>query len=147
LFLTTNRVDCLDEAFSSRISIALYYPVLDRTARVEVWKNFLVESANRSSNRPTKSKSSRKPTAKKSDFDFEALSNFEINGRQIRSCVKMARALANSEKVPLAQSHLLQTIQLTMDFSKQFGLGMEFQASKRLPPVKGDGSASGDDSS
>jgi hypothetical protein len=41
MFLTTNRVTTLDEAFKSRISIAIKYRDLDKAARQKVWENFL----------------------------------------------------------------------------------------------------------
>jgi hypothetical protein len=41
MFLTTNRVTTLDEAFKSRISIAIKYRDLDHVARRKVWENFL----------------------------------------------------------------------------------------------------------
>jgi hypothetical protein len=41
MFLTTNRVTTLDEAFKSRISIAIKYRDLDKVARRQVWENFL----------------------------------------------------------------------------------------------------------
>lgn len=41
MFLTTNRVTTLDEAFKSRISIAIKYRDLDKSARRQVWENFL----------------------------------------------------------------------------------------------------------
>lgn len=124
LFLTTNRVDCMDEAFSSRISVALYYPPLDKSARGEVWKNFLVASPHRNKDYVAK-KSSKKGKSKsssstKSEYDIESLAAYELNGRQIRSCVQMARALANSESKLLSQKHLVQTIELSLDFAKQF---------------------------
>ncbi len=39
LFLTTNRVKTFDEAFHSRISVALKYRDLDTPTRVKVWNN------------------------------------------------------------------------------------------------------------
>ena len=41
LFLTTNRVETFDEAFQSRIHIALRYNDLDKKARRVIWKTFL----------------------------------------------------------------------------------------------------------
>ena len=41
IFLTTNRVETLDEAFKSRISVAIKYDDLNEDARRQVWKNFL----------------------------------------------------------------------------------------------------------
>lgn len=41
LFLTTNRVETFDEAFQSRIHIALRYNDLDQKAKKQIWKTFL----------------------------------------------------------------------------------------------------------
>ena len=40
LILTSNRVGTFDEAFKSRIQVALHYTNLDRVARKKIWKNF-----------------------------------------------------------------------------------------------------------
>jgi SpoVK/Ycf46/Vps4 family AAA+-type ATPase len=41
IFLTTNYVTRLDAAFMSRISVAIKYVDLDKTAREEIWERFL----------------------------------------------------------------------------------------------------------
>jgi ATPase family associated with various cellular activities (AAA) len=41
MFLTTNRLEAIDEAFKSRISVAIKYNALDYTARRQIWINFL----------------------------------------------------------------------------------------------------------
>jgi len=38
IFLTTNRVECFDPAFKSRISMALHYEDLTSDARATIWK-------------------------------------------------------------------------------------------------------------
>ncbi|KAJ5701520.1 P-loop containing nucleoside triphosphate hydrolase protein [Penicillium malachiteum] len=38
LFLTTNRVGIIDEAFKSRIHISLYYPHLDEHQSKRIWE-------------------------------------------------------------------------------------------------------------
>jgi len=143
LFLTTNRVDCLDEAFSSRISVALYYPPLDSSARGEVWKNFLLESSHRNA-KIVKAKSSRHTKKQDLQFDFDELSSFELNGRQIRSCVQMARALANSENKVLSQTHLVQTVLLSLEFSKQFESQYHVPNKQITTKAADDGSSDGE---
>jgi hypothetical protein len=39
LFITTNRVGTFDDAFISRIHVALYYPPLVDRDRVLIWEN------------------------------------------------------------------------------------------------------------
>jgi ATPase family associated with various cellular activities (AAA) len=41
IFLTTNHVSRIDEAFKSRISVAIKYPDLDENAQMEIWITFL----------------------------------------------------------------------------------------------------------
>lgn len=41
LFLTTNRVGDFDEAFISRIHMALYYPALDWQQTANIWKSHI----------------------------------------------------------------------------------------------------------
>jgi len=81
MFLTTNRVKSFDEAFHSRISIALHYQALDQTARKQIWENLL---------------SSAKIEAK---LDCEELSQYELNGRQIKNIIRLAQTIAHEENV------------------------------------------------
>jgi SpoVK/Ycf46/Vps4 family AAA+-type ATPase len=41
LILTTNRIGTFDEAFKSRVQLALHYPPLDEKGREEIWHNFM----------------------------------------------------------------------------------------------------------
>lgn len=41
IFLTTNHVERLDNAFISRISVAIKYPELDEKAQEAIWEGFL----------------------------------------------------------------------------------------------------------
>ncbi|RGB42235.1 P-loop containing nucleoside triphosphate hydrolase protein, partial [Rhizophagus diaphanus] len=74
LFLTTNRVKCFDAAFQSRISVALKYNDLDTDAREKVWRTFLdrIEGKN------------------KSQVDIENLKKRPLNGREIKTAVRLA---------------------------------------------------------
>jgi len=106
LFLTTNRVETFDDAFQSRIHIALRYNELNHKARKAVWKMFLdrvkaMEDASVSA---------------PSDEDLEVLARTPLNGRQIKNMVRTAQALALSQKQTLAMSHIKQVI----DFGESF---------------------------
>jgi hypothetical protein len=39
LFLTTNRVGSIDQAFKSRIHISLFYPRLTLKSTLQIWEN------------------------------------------------------------------------------------------------------------
>jgi SpoVK/Ycf46/Vps4 family AAA+-type ATPase len=43
LFLTTNRVDELDEAFINRVHVTLPYPNLNPESRSQIWK-YMIET-------------------------------------------------------------------------------------------------------
>jgi SpoVK/Ycf46/Vps4 family AAA+-type ATPase len=46
LFLTTNRVGTFDEAFLSRIDVAVYFPPLSSESRVRLWSTFISKLEN-----------------------------------------------------------------------------------------------------
>ncbi|KAI5838547.1 hypothetical protein DFP73DRAFT_580620 [Morchella snyderi] len=104
LFLTSNRVTTFDEAFQSRIHVALKYNKLDRDARMQVWRNFM-------------------------DFDdlkggkelLENVIDRELNGRQIKNCVRTARSLAESEGKKVDLSHLMVVLDIQQRFETDFG--------------------------
>jgi len=101
LFLTTNRVKCFDKAFHSRISIALQYDELDKEARAQVWSN-IMDAAK----------------VDKTGLDLNALADPQLNGRQIRTIIRLSMALASSENAPLQSSHLLRTIKVALLFQE-----------------------------
>jgi len=79
LFLTTNRVSNIDVAIKSRMSIILGYNPFTKEERKQVWKNLINSNL-----------------IKLSEEDFNTLSELELNGREIKHCIKMA--IATSEQ-------------------------------------------------
>ena len=75
LFLTTNRVETFDDAFQSRIHIALRYGALTTKAKRSVWRMFLDKVKAREG----------VEIADFSDKDFDALARHNLNGRQVRT--------------------------------------------------------------
>jgi SpoVK/Ycf46/Vps4 family AAA+-type ATPase len=73
LFLTTNRVETFDDAFQSRIHIALRYGDLTTKAKRSVWKMFLekVKSID------------GVETEAFTDKDLDTLARHNLNGRQV----------------------------------------------------------------
>ncbi|KAL4992734.1 hypothetical protein BDW68DRAFT_183952 [Aspergillus falconensis] len=115
LFLTTNRVETFDDAFQSRIHVALRYGDLTTKAKRSVWKMFLekvqavegVQSANFT------------------DKDFDMLSRHNLNGRQIKNSVRTAQALAVNEGNPLSMEHIKRVLEVaeTFDHDLRGGTG------------------------
>lgn len=93
LFLTTNRVGTIDEAFQSRIHMSLFYPNLNEEQTIKIWEGQLARALERD------------PTL---IVDQDAILNYARklhrlqmretkvgwNGRQIRNAMKTAISLA-----------------------------------------------------
>ena len=75
LFLTTNRVETFDDAFQSRIHVALRYGDLTPKAKRSVWKMFLEKVQEK--------QEQRLQMAQFSEKDFDALARHNLNGRQV----------------------------------------------------------------
>ena len=75
LFLTTNRVETFDDAFQSRIHVALRYGELTTKAKRSVWKMFLdkVQAKDGVETAPFK------------EGDYDKLARHSLNGRQVNS--------------------------------------------------------------
>lgn len=88
LILTTNRHVSFDDAFYSHIQLTLQFKALSVSSREVVWKNFL----------------------RGADISSEELSVFaaeDLNGRQIKNVMKMARFLAkDNDNEPLRVTHI-----------------------------------------
>lgn len=95
LFLTSNRADDLDEAFQSRVSVTVDYKALDAQTREQIWRNLL--------------------TAASIEHDAESLgvnllAQYKMNGRQIKTAIRLATSLAEKDEESLTHKHLVQTI-------------------------------------
>lgn len=75
LFLTTNRVETFDDAFQSRIHVALRYGDLNAKAKRSIWKMFLERVRAIEGVR----------TLTFSEDDYDVLSRHILNGRQVCS--------------------------------------------------------------
>ncbi|KAI0570531.1 hypothetical protein PtrSN002B_010851 [Pyrenophora tritici-repentis] len=106
LILTTNRIGTFDEAFKSRIQLALHYPPLDAQDRKEVWRNFM----------QSLQKAGEVAEFSNIEEKLGKLSDYKMNGRQIRNTIDNARQLALYEGKTLAYSHIHKALQVVVDF-------------------------------
>jgi len=106
LFLTTNRVETFDDAFQSRIHVALRYGELAFKARRSIWIMFLGKVKELDG----------VETVDFSPEDYDRLSKASLNGRQIKNGVRTAQALAVNEKVPLSMGHILRVLDVAKSF-------------------------------
>ncbi|KAH8879647.1 P-loop containing nucleoside triphosphate hydrolase protein [Thozetella sp. PMI_491] len=95
LFLTTNRVKNMDEAFHSRIHISLEYPALDRPARKQIWQGAL---ARRNGDDDM--------GHELTEAHVDRLSKLNINGRAIKNVLKTGNLLAAHQGKKLTFEHL-----------------------------------------
>jgi len=98
MFLTTNRVNTFDPAFQSRIHISLDYKELSIASRRTVWKNFLDSC-------PQEHMITKQ--------ELEELARMNMNGRQIKNVLKIARLLATRKDEKLSHDHIITTLEVT----------------------------------
>ena len=138
LFLTTNRVEVdhpitlscslranilqtFDDAFQSRIHIALRYDSLDVRAKKSIFKIFIerVRVLEKMDLMPF------------TDEDFNSLARYDLNGRQIKNTVRTAQALAVNKREPLSMSHIRQVLEVQMSFDRDLRGGSGYQDAMR----------------
>ncbi|RPD60635.1 P-loop containing nucleoside triphosphate hydrolase protein [Lentinus tigrinus ALCF2SS1-6] len=106
LFLTTNRITSFDEAFLSRIHVALHFAELSTSAKAQVWRAFLHKAGVSSTD--------------VGEDQVQQLAKREINGRQIKNACRTAQSLAHSRGEPLGFAHLTETLDAMEMFTAEF---------------------------
>jgi hypothetical protein len=107
LILTSNRVGTFDEAFRSRINIALHYEDLKPRSRRKIWSNFLARL---------------KDTEDGENLDeiedrLDELATHKLNGREIRNALSTARQLASYDGRSMGWEHLELAIKTANKFA------------------------------
>ena len=115
LFLTTNRVRAIDDAFQSRIHVSLRFNELDADARRDVWNVFLEKY--RKANGP---QLSTRRSVRLTEAQLESLVKMKLNGRQIKNIVSTATALANNSNEILGYKHLMDVLDILVQFELEF---------------------------
>ncbi|KAI0484853.1 hypothetical protein GGR56DRAFT_662775 [Xylariaceae sp. FL0804] len=109
LILTSNRVGTFDEAFKSRIQVAVHYDNLTKKSRKAIWRNFfdmIEDSSDEDANMP------------ELERRLDELAAEEMNGRQIRNALLTARQLAKHRQERLDWQHLSQVMKTSAAFNK-----------------------------
>lgn len=109
LFMTTNRVKTFDEAFLSRIHIALHFHSLSSTARAQVWTAFLAKAGIKIGDEGTISAE-----------ELQKLTERDINGRQVKNATRTANSLALSRGEPLRYQHIVEVLDVMEQFTSEF---------------------------
>ena len=126
LFLTTNRVQTFDPAFFSRISLAISYPRLEGHDRESVWRNVLLGSGVATEKDFVGAGTivgsiagiGRAPGAMPR-FNLSQLAEFEVNGRNIKTAVRIAQTMAVGENREVNQTDITTILAMTAKFNKE----------------------------
>jgi len=105
LFLTTNRVKAFDEAFLSRIHVALHFHDLSQESKEQVWKAFISKIGASTLITPEQ---------------ISILAKRNINGRQIKNAARTAHSLALGKGEQVTFEHLNQTLDVMEEFQAEF---------------------------
>ncbi|KAI7291256.1 hypothetical protein KC343_g316 [Hortaea werneckii] len=97
LFLTTNRVGQIDDAFVSRVHMAIGYERLSPDFRRKIWEGFF-----RKLERERAGKILVGPSARKFVLHSDEVQKIELNGREIRNALQTAITLAEFESIEAA---------------------------------------------
>ena len=92
LFLTTNRVGQIDDAFISRVHVAIGYKALSGEDRQKIWNGFFRKLAKERAG-----KIQVAPGAKKWVLEMAVKGTAQLNGRDIRNALQTAITLAETE--------------------------------------------------
>ncbi|KAI0457342.1 P-loop containing nucleoside triphosphate hydrolase protein [Xylaria acuta] len=118
LFLTTNRVQTFDAAFTSRIHVALHYGALTDTDRERIWSNGFERLEREAGGRVRVAVTAREYAWASAD-----VRSLRWNGREIRNALQTAVALAESEAledeadtVMVTDKHLRSVVRMSRGF-------------------------------
>ena len=101
LFLTTNIVGVIDEAFKSRIHVALEYPAIDEDSTREIWSKMLQRINQDNERAEMKIPFNEKTLMKfaKNHYRSHQRNGTTWNGRQIRNAFQTAIGIGQYERL------------------------------------------------
>ncbi|PWY90989.1 hypothetical protein BO70DRAFT_283188 [Aspergillus heteromorphus CBS 117.55] len=143
LFLTTNRVGVFDEAFKSRIHMALYYPPLTSSQTVRIWQRHIDKAKRAGIN--VNEDDLLDFADKIYQIQSKPQSNSLWNGRQIRNAFQSAVALAafhaNDGPIHLERKYFQNVFHVSDQFSTYIWTTKNYQTDadrSRLSMVRRD---------
>jgi ATP-dependent 26S proteasome regulatory subunit len=107
LILTTNRVGTFDEAFKSRIQLALHFENLTVKSRMQIWRNFLDACA-----------AEQDVDRNEIEERLDELAAYKMNGRQIRNVVTTSRQLAKFRNSRMGWDTVRKVLDTTASFDR-----------------------------
>lgn len=120
LFLTTNRVGQIDDAFMSRVHVAIGYEGLTHEARQKIWIGFFKKLKKDRGDKVFIGKN-----AQEYILNDEDVRKIELNGREIRNALQTALTLAeydnvgeNKDLVIIEEGHFRKVLGMADKFHK-----------------------------
>ncbi|KAF3764453.1 P-loop containing nucleoside triphosphate hydrolase protein [Cryphonectria parasitica EP155] len=156
LFLTTNRIESFDPAFTSRIHVALHYRRLTNEDRDRIWTNNFDRLERDNAGKVVVSRGARDYVSRRGGGGGGGeVSELKLNGREIRNALQTAVALAETdaaeegvEEIHIAEKHLRQVVKMSRGF-KEFLLkrrGYDDEEEEDEEDEYGEGAGAGRDS-
>ena len=94
-----------DEAFLSRIHVALHFRNLSHESKIQVWTAFISKIGASASITPEQ---------------IALLAERDINGRQIKNAARTAQSLAAEKGEQVTYEHLSRTLDVMEEFAAEF---------------------------
>ncbi|KAH7029193.1 aaa family ATPase [Microdochium trichocladiopsis] len=130
IFLTTNLYQTIDTAFRSRVSLHLLFNPLTTEARVQVWRKFLDRIPASATKKPAVVDDASSTEAKTlhgddeqeqvtpgriilDEDDIQELGLWNLNGREIKNAVKMAKNWCDHKGYDMTLSRVENSIKVT----------------------------------
>lgn len=115
------RGQTFDDAFQSRIHIALKYDELDTKAKKAIFKIFVerVRVLEKLDDMPF------------TEEDYNTLARYSLNGRQIKNTIRTAQALAVNKGERLSMHHVREYLDVLTSFEKDLKGGPGYDEAMR----------------
>ena len=99
LFMTTNLVDNIDDAFKSRATATIQYAALNSADRITIWENLL-----------GKANALDVTVSPEALSSVTAFAEHNLNGREIKNCVRLAYSMTLSKPDKVLTSDILKSV-------------------------------------
>ncbi|KAK0713529.1 hypothetical protein B0T26DRAFT_753626 [Lasiosphaeria miniovina] len=141
LFLTTNIVGVIDEAFKSRIHVALRYPTIDLPSTEKIWNSLLNRLAKDNETSAVKIQFDRSTLLKfaRDHYRKHEASDTTWNGRQVRNAFQTAIALGEFERLSRIKDEGLtldEALRLRVSAATAGGGGGHNKTTERLTTIR-----------